>query len=56
MARIESVSSVLRQKHTAMGEFRAVGIGGAEGLQPHQYFRITVVKEDCRPTDIRVLL
>ena len=25
-------------------EIRAVGIGGAEGLQPYQYFRIKVVK------------
>ena len=35
---------------------RAVGIGGAEGLQPHQYFRITVLKGVCSPIDIQELL
>ena len=34
----------------------AVGIGKAEGLQPHQHFRITVVKSGCSPTNIWGLL
>ena len=32
---------------------RAVGLGGAEGLQPHQYFRIKVVKELYNPINIQ---
>ena len=34
---------------------RAVGIDGAEGLQPHQYFRITVAKDVCSPIKIQEL-
>ena len=26
------------------GKYRAAGIGGAEGLQPHQYSRSVIVK------------
>ena len=35
--------------------FRAVGIGGAEELQAHQYFRITVVKGISSLTNIQGL-
>ena len=37
-------------------QFRDVGAGGAEGLQLHQYFSITVVKGVCTPTDKQEML
>ena len=37
-------------------DIRAEGIGGAEELQPHQYFKITVVKTGCSPIKIQEML
>ena len=51
-----SLESFYDQKSLQHQTVKGVGKGGAEGLQSHQYIRITLVKGVSNPTNIQGLL